>query len=86
MGRKTFEIEQIKNYTNGILAAECVGQRDLRMGAILVLEQVLQKSSNYRGYRYLDDKDLGENENIIPGIRPGDNQFENTDVTRRYYF
>jgi hypothetical protein len=47
-------VQQIKAYANGILAAENDKARGLRLGAILMIEQILLGSGNYKGFRYLD--------------------------------
>lgn len=54
MSRKTVCVEQIKAYANGILAAENDKAADLRLGAILMIEQILHNSGNYKGFKYLD--------------------------------
>jgi hypothetical protein len=54
MSRKTVCVQQIKSYANGILASENANGQDLRLGAILMIEQILLGSGNYKGFRYLD--------------------------------
>lgn len=90
--RKTVEIESLVDYVNGILASERndTEARDMRKGAILVLEQALFLSGNYEGYRYLTNNELPDN--IKPGVRFNGTQildyperFDDTDDTRRMY-
>lgn len=88
MSRKTFEVEAIKNYTNGILAAPNHVGKEMREGAILVLDHLLHRSGNYKGYRYLHQYELEAG--ITPGIdsTSGDDAAEWVimDETRRFYF
>lgn len=90
--RKTVEIESLVDYVNGILASERndTEARDLRQGAILVLEQALCLTDNYDGFRYLTNNELPDN--IKPGVRYDGTQildyperFDDTDDTRRMY-
>lgn len=91
MARKTFEVENMRNFVNGMLSAPA-GTAEYRKGAIAVLERILHETGNYNGFAYLNKFDLGDN--VLPGvnfkdngeIEDGDARFANTDETRRRYF
>jgi len=86
MSRKTTEVAALITYANNELAAVFpTASTDRRMGVISMVERILSDSDNYNGYRYLDNNEV---EGDLPGIREGnrDNQFDNTDDTRRHYF
>lgn len=89
--RKTVEIEELLNYANGFLSAK-YGSKEERQGIIFMLEFALNKANRYRGFRYLDETELGPTDK--PGIRwvpyePSvmrfDPRFADTDSTRVRY-
>lgn len=92
MGRKTFQVEELREFANNILSMESFYNSDMRSGVIEMIERVLHKSGNYNGFRYLTNKELSSDE--LPGVRVGADggvltpkeRFENTDGTRRHYF
>lgn len=86
-----FEVADLVQQTNQILASSvCVSA--IRTGWISALETVLHKTGNYRGFRYLTDKEVPRD--MKPGIRMGadgemlsyEERFRDTDGTRRCYF
>jgi hypothetical protein len=89
--RKTVDVDMLRQYSNGYLAAadESVGLydgRSRRQGICDLLEFALMRAGRYRGFRYLDERDLP---NDIPGIRLKDGDmpsFINVDQTRREYY
>ncbi len=99
MARKTIEIETLKNLVNDILANttnDFGPTRDIRRGAMNVLEAALHNTGNYRGFRNLMLKDvpLGEkpgiavNETGLIEHTPIEVRFDKatTDNTRVHYF
>lgn len=90
MARKTIELEALVNYCNGFLSAKG-GTKDSRYGVISVLEAALFKSVSYKGFLYLGQEEVDDNDK--PGIRyimdengmTGDTTFDDTDSTRRKY-
>jgi hypothetical protein len=88
MGRKTVNVQEIKEYANGVLArtGNTLTQEDvnIRRGVILMAEQILMLTGNYKGYRYLDSGDLESG--VTPGIVYNEDHHEVLDETRRLYF
>ena len=82
--RKTIDIQPILDYANGFLSAKG-GSVESRYGVICMIEAVLMNANRYRGYRYLDQQQLSEED--LPGIRMDNPSayFKNTDDTRRHY-
>jgi hypothetical protein len=92
MGRKTFQVEDLKNIVNGICKDSSHEYAERRKGAMNVLEHILHETKNYQGFRYLRAHEVvGQ-----PGINASDDgsmphpdyikRFENTDPTRVCYF
>ena len=88
--RKTVDIDMLRQYSNGYLASPYEGdlQKGIgqRQGICDLLEFALMRAGRYRGFRYLDERDLP---NDIPGIRLKDGDmpsFINVDQTRREYY
>lgn len=97
--RKTVDVEFVKNLVNDMLqnsAYDNDRHQQFRLGAIVVLEEILHVTGNYKGYGYLLQED------VLPDCRPGVNyvtngdgirvphphiekRFEDTDNTRRIY-
>lgn len=87
--RKTVSVEFLKDYVNKSLAHE-FGTKEQRHGMCLVLETALMETGNYRGFQYLDARQ------VPPGHAPGvnmderfedyDTRFEGCDDSRRFYF
>tara|TARA_B100000959_G_C14715664_1_gene514768 strand:+ start:313 stop:606 length:294 start_codon:yes stop_codon:yes gene_type:complete len=97
MARKTIEVEKVKGIANRALEASMRWNetdnkyvpvdRYWRQGVMLMVEQVLMESNNYKGFRYLALDEVPKG--AIPGIRRDrgqEQQFENTDSTRVRYF
>ena len=95
--RKTIEVEKVKDMANRALVASMrwsnedgkyvAVDRYWRQGVMLVAEQVLMESDNYKGFGYLSEDDVPKGE--LPGIRLNNqipDRFENTDNTRVRYF
>ena len=95
--RKTIEVEKVKDMANRALVASMrwsnedgkyvAVDRYWRQGVMLVVEQVLMESDNYKGFGYLSEDDVPKGE--LPGIRLNNqipDRFENTDNTRVRYF
>jgi hypothetical protein len=90
--RKTIDVATLTDSVNEMLAAGWTSQEE-RRGMCLVLERVLFKTGNYRGYRYLTEREVPVGEK--PGINPGEPsddlddriaRFKNTDGTRVEYY
>jgi hypothetical protein len=93
MGRKTIEVESMLKFANERLAwVSEANTPEMRWGVIVMIEEILHKSGNYNGFRYLDNHELPSD--VLPGVRRGEDgdaltyeeRFTNTDETRRYYF
>ena len=86
--RKTVEIQKALDYANGFLSARG-GSKESRYGVICMIENILNSANRYRGFYYLDEKEVASDD--LPGIRweNYDNdrgaRFDNTDSTRRRY-
>jgi len=88
--RKTVEVATFRNYVNDALK-NSLGPPEYREGMIVVLEEMLHSTGNYRGFTYLsalcmDPK--GKYPTIQPGIRwtaGFEPSFVDCDKTRRYY-
>ena len=87
--RKTINVAEVRYTVNNILkdsAYDDDRHQQWRMGMILLLEDILHKTGNYKGYSYLTQDE------IIPDCRPGvryengKSNFVDTDDTRRYYY
>jgi len=87
-GRKTFEVEKIREIANGFLKSEWSGHtKEFREGVMAMVENILMESNNYHGFTYLEQRELPDLS--TPGIRSGETyeeKFSNTDHTRVYYF
>jgi hypothetical protein len=72
--RKTISIQFLKETVNRRLA-ESTCELKVRHGMIIVLESVLLKTGNYRGYCFLD-----------PVTRQATSKVRVADESRRYYY
>jgi hypothetical protein len=93
MSRKSFDVEEFRQYVNDLLF-KTICSPEHRRGFIRILENVLHSTGNYKGFYYLskDEISIGQ----LPGINisPIDGQnlidlverFKNTDDTRVHYF
>jgi len=90
MARKTISIDHLKIFVNSSLQYTKDENVDYRQGMITVLENALHETGNYNGFRYLDEEEMKDTGNSMPGIRriEGTEEFtfENTDRTRVRYF
>lgn len=85
MARKTIDIKDVVEMVNDILSQSTCSP-DVRQGAINVLEGILNRTGNYRGFYYLGAR-------YVPaGEKPGVNldsdyekRFVDTDRTRVFY-
>lgn len=86
--RKTVSVESVRETANNMFRTG-VGSSELRLGVIVLLEEILHQTGNYNGFRYLFEDEVPEH--CLPGINSGDGKsaeekFANTDGTRRFYF
>ena len=97
MTRKTINVEEVKGMANRALEASMRWSeteskyvpvdRYWRQGVMLMVEQVLMSTDNYKGFRYLALDEVPQGR--MPGIRRDrgqEKQFDNTDNTRVRYF
>lgn len=86
--RKTINVAEVLNTVNLVLADSAYDDdrhQQYRMGMCILLEDILHKTGNYKGYSYLTQDE------IVPDCRPGvryENgkaEFVDTDETRRHY-
>lgn len=90
MARKTFNVDELRNLVNRMCKDSVPENAGIRQGAMLVLEQVLHDTGNYRGFCHLHEGECTGN----PGINYLDNRphpdylqrFANTDPTRVIYY
>jgi len=54
MTRKTIEVEYMKTFANVMLAGTSPLMKEARLGAAMMLEEILFQTSNYKGYRLLE--------------------------------
>lgn len=89
MSRKTINVDQVVDFVNGILKNHTLGDNEsivYRHGMIIVLEEILHRTGNYKGYRTLHHDEVPEGSK--PGVHIGldyPERFHNTDPTRRQY-
>jgi len=57
MARKTVDVDYLKNYANAILAGSDPDQKNVRRGVMLLLEETLMRSGNFKGFKYLSWND-----------------------------
>ncbi len=85
MIRKTIDVAVVKDLANKELLNSPDNELGNRQGIIYMIENILMASGNYKGFSYLNDKDmLKSTHGTTLGIIDG--SFENTDHTRVYYF
>ncbi len=86
--RKTINVAEVLHTVNKVLKVSAYDDdrhQQYRMGMCILLEDILHKTGNYKGYSYLTQDE------IMPDCRPGvryENgkaEFVDTDDTRRYY-
>jgi hypothetical protein len=88
--RKTIHVEDIVKSLNWQLANEHQEHNGGRAHMMTFVEDILHKTGNYRGFRYLEQHEVPVN--CKPGIRhpvvPGndDKRFWDTDPTRVKYY
>ena len=88
--RKTISVSSLKQKVNKMLALS-TGRHSERFGMIQVLESILHETGNYRGFRYLTEREVPTGE--LPGINVDDKgplddilaRFQDTDCTRVEY-
>lgn len=89
MARKTFSVDALRDMVNQMCKDSVPESQGIRQGAMLVLEQVLHDTGNYKGFRYLlEGECTGQpGVNYLNGLPHPDYQkrFENTDPTRVQY-
>lgn len=81
--RKTVDVDEFRIKVNDMIALSTCSPEG-RKGMMLVLEEVLHSTNNYRGFGYLRQKDVPEGE--LPGIVDVENGFEFPDPTRVQYY
>jgi hypothetical protein len=87
--RKTFNVEEFKASINRMLAGSVITPEG-RKSMIIILEDVLMQTGNYKGFRYLSEKEVPAGHKA--GINHSDyfqptheELFDNTDNTRVCY-
>ena len=79
MARKTFDVEKLKERVNFFLLNSRDDQRDMRRGQMAMLEGVLHDTGNYRGFNYLNPRDMKGSEY---GHTVGVNHYGDTEELR----
>ena len=83
MSKKTFKVQELLDQVNLSLAS--YEERNEISGMISLLEFVLHQTGNYNGFRYLEQREVPDDQK--PGIRHElDDLFFDTDCFRRYYY
>ena len=57
MKRKTVDVAYLKAFANNMLEGADPLQKEVRLGVSVMLEEVLHRTGNYKGFRYVN---LGE--------------------------
>lgn len=88
--RKTISIDALLDYANGYLSADypnCDAPEEIarRNGLIDMIEAALHAVGRYRGYSYLDQKQILQGKPGIRWFEDGSHAFFDTDKTRRRY-
>lgn len=89
--KKTINVKSVVESLNEVFA-KSICDHNIRIGQISVIEQILHKSGNYKGFRYLLQHEVPVGE--LPGVRydsngeilPYPERFNNTDPTRVEFF
>jgi hypothetical protein len=66
MARKTINVDELRDKTNEMLAKSTCSP-DVRQGTIDILEYVLHETGNYKGFRYLTEREVPDMH--LPGVR-----------------
>jgi hypothetical protein len=89
--RKTVNVDEMCDYVNNFLKnheGDDIKSVEIRRGAILVLEKILETTNNYNGFRYLRSHEIAD-KFAKPGIYDPDETTvftKDTDNTRVQYF
>lgn len=88
--RKTISIDCLLDYANGYLSADWQGGDEplecaRRQGLIDMLEAALHGVGRYRGFVYLDQKQIVQSKPGVRWFEDGSHAFFDTDKTRRRY-
>ena len=92
MSKKTIQVEVLRNRINNTMKTD-IGPHEGRQSLLCLLEDILHETGNYRGYRYLTEKEVLLN--ARPGIRTTNlsgneleysDKFYCTDSTRVEYY
>lgn len=91
MSRKTIEVSKLVDIVNGMCKNGSAQNKGERQGAMLLLEQVLHDTGNYKGFRSLLKEEVADGNpgiNYLNGLPHPDykERFANTDSTRVMYF
>ena len=91
MARKTIEVTALVDIVNGMCKDSVAASKDIRQGAMFLLEEALHETGNYRGFRYLLKDEVSDGVpgvNYLNGLPHPDYtaRFANTDPTRVMYF
>jgi hypothetical protein len=88
MAKTTIKVDELKSMINLAIASDCSLRSEVRAAYANLLEQVLNNTGNYKGYRYLTENEIPVG--FKPGIRTwstsAEKRFDNTDNTRVEYF
>lgn len=86
MSKKTIKVSDLVNKVNNILQHTTPLDFEYANGLRTLLEFTLHQTENYNGFRYLEQREVPENE--LPGIRftDGEPDFSNTDANRVKYY
>lgn len=93
--RKTFEVSSLIDEVNAMLLNSNDEAHEMRKGMMRVLEDVLHKTNNYKGFGYLNHIDMLDSwggESVGINYKNGmphedyDERFKNTDSTRVKYY
>jgi hypothetical protein len=98
MSRKTIPVKSLVEKTNSFLLHSDDKEKEARQIRMLIIEDILHETGNYRGFCYLHWNDMALSENgesvginynedmeLLP-YDEGNARFNNTDNTRVYYF
>ena len=91
--RKTFDIAELTTMVNDICQYSVNESKDIRRGAMNVLEEVLHRTGNYKGFRYLSKDYMEAGYTVGINLDPNgeickdyNQRFAGTDDTRVEYY
>lgn len=86
MARKTFDIDEFVDMINFRILNSEDDRKQARAELGTMAEIILMKANRYRGFNYLDSRDMRKSQNGMSVGINDDGTFEDTDHTRVFYY